>query len=175
METQTQSGLGQMLAGQIGVSGYVLDKNLDGITHQDSLVHPDSGGNSINWVLGHMVGGRNNLAMALTGEPVFSPARFAMYEGKADSGYTDEDALPLNELKDCCQALSDSLIGTLSGLDDEALGQPAPFSPLGNPEETLGSLSATFAFHDAYHAGQTGVLRRVCGKEGVLTAPDLDA
>jgi uncharacterized damage-inducible protein DinB len=56
----------------------------------------------------------------------------------------------------------------LSTLTAEAMGQPAPFSPSGNPDETVGSLVATVIFHQAYHSGQTGVLRRVSGKKGAI-------
>lgn len=173
MGTQTHTGQGQIMAGQIGVTGYVLGKNLDGISHEESLTRPTPAGNSLNWIIGHIVDARNKLATALTGEPVFSPDRFAIYEGKSDSAYSPEAAIDFDELKGCCHTLGESLVETLSSMDDESLAQPAPFSVLDNPHETVGSLAAAFTFHDAYHAGQTGVLRRVCGKEGMLTPPDV--
>jgi hypothetical protein len=45
---------------------------------------------------------------------------------------------------------------------------PAPFSPSKNPKETLRSLLTTVLFHQAYHSGQTGLLRRIAGKEGAI-------
>jgi uncharacterized damage-inducible protein DinB len=41
-------------------------------------------------------------------------------------------------------------------------------SPTGNPNESLGSLLATVMFHQAYHAGQLGILRRIVGKPGAI-------
>jgi hypothetical protein len=63
----------------------------------------------------------------------------------------------------------------LAGLPPESMDRPAPFSPTGNPKETVGSLLAAFAFHEAYHVGQTGILRRVIGREGVVKPPKIPA
>ncbi len=52
----------------------------------------------------------------------------------------------------------------LAQVTEDQLSQKAPISPTENPDETIGSLLSTFAFHDAYHIGQTGVLRRIVGK-----------
>ncbi len=56
----------------------------------------------------------------------------------------------------------------LAGVNPETLDQLAPGSPSGNPNETVRSLLSTIAFHQAYHAGQTGLLRRLAGKEGAI-------
>jgi uncharacterized damage-inducible protein DinB len=55
----------------------------------------------------------------------------------------------------------------LAGLSPEVLDRPAG-SPTGNQDETVRSLLTTVMFHQAYHAGQTGVLRRIAGKEGAI-------
>jgi uncharacterized damage-inducible protein DinB len=46
--------------------------------------------------------------------------------------------------------------------------QTAPFSPSGNPKETVGSLMGVLAFHEVYHVGQVGMLRRWAGLERVV-------
>jgi uncharacterized damage-inducible protein DinB len=43
-----------------------------------------------------------------------------------------------------------------------------PDSPTGDPDETLGSLLAVALFHQAYHAGQLGILRRIAGESGAI-------
>jgi uncharacterized damage-inducible protein DinB len=56
----------------------------------------------------------------------------------------------------------------LAGLASETLDAPAPFSPSSDPNETVRSLLTTVFFHQAYHAGQTGILRRIAGKDGAI-------
>lgn len=77
-----------------------------------------------------------------------------------------DDALPLETLMGHFNRLQDVIEDGLDEIDDDTLGQPAPHSPTGNPEETIGSLLAGLAFHESYHAGQTGVLRNLSGKPG---------
>ncbi len=43
-----------------------------------------------------------------------------------------------------------------------------PDGPTGNPEETVGSLLAVVMFHQAYHSGQLGILRRIAGESGAI-------
>lgn len=56
-------------------------------------------------------------------------------------------------------------------LTAQHLSAAAPFSPTGNSDETVGTLLASIAFHEAYHLGQTGLSRRLLGKAGALLAP----
>ncbi len=56
----------------------------------------------------------------------------------------------------------------LASLSDENLAAAAPFSPRNDPDETVGSLLTLIAFHQAYHTGQTGLLRRVAGHDGAI-------
>jgi uncharacterized damage-inducible protein DinB len=54
-------------------------------------------------------------------------------------------------------------------ITDEQLGGPAPFHPLPHaPEPSLATLLQKSVCHDAYHAGQIGIVRRVVGKPGVI-------
>ncbi len=56
----------------------------------------------------------------------------------------------------------------LAGLTSKALDAPAPPSPNNDPGETVRPLLALVFFHQAYHAGQTGILRRIAGKAGAI-------
>ena len=84
---------------------------------------------------------------------------------------TRENAISFEELKRRFKALQEPLVNCLDRLSPADMDKPAPFSPTGNPKETMGTLLASLAFHEAYHAGQTGLLRRVIGREGVIKPP----
>ena len=143
---------------------YVMKANVGDVTHEESLVRPEPAGNCLNWVLGHMVAIRCNFLREIGGKAVWSEADCKPYERHGPPLTTAADAKPLAEI---WKALDESLHDikeTISRMSPEQLAQKAPFSPTNNPEETMGSLLTVFAFHDAYHAGQTGVLRRIIGR-----------
>jgi uncharacterized damage-inducible protein DinB len=74
--------------------------------------------------------------------------------------------LRLEELRQRFDALSPAIASALATATPEQLSQKAPFSPTANPNETVGTLLASIAFHEAYHLGQTGLSRRLLGKPG---------
>jgi uncharacterized damage-inducible protein DinB len=78
------------------------------------------------------------------------------------------EALPLSDLVQKCEEAVKRLENGLGSLTPEQLDAPAPFSPTQNPNETVRSLLSIVAFHQAYHVGQTGVLRRIAGKPGAI-------
>jgi uncharacterized damage-inducible protein DinB len=157
----------QVLAFQFGVGAFVLERNLAGVTNEESLQAPQPAGNTLNWVVGHVVRTRNQALSLLGDTPLFDDADFEAY----GAGSTAKRALSLDELKRRFDALGPSLDAALTRMSSQHLAAPAPFSPTGNPNETVGTLLASIAFHEAYHLGQTGLSRRLLGKAGALLAP----
>ena len=158
------------IAYQFGLTSYVLEKNVAGVSHQESLINPDPGGSCLNWVVGHLTLSRNRALRLFGQEPMYDNEEFAAYAGE-DVPLTRENAISFEELKRRFKALQEPLVNCLDRLSPADMDKPAPFSPTGNPKETMGTLLASLAFHEAYHAGQTGLLRRVIGREGVIKPP----
>ena len=156
------------LAFQFKVGAFVLERNLADVTDEESFRSPDPGGNTMNWIVGHVVRTRNQ-ALGLLGEkPLFEDDDFAAYgASESRSGPT----LSIDELKRRFDKLGPILDGALRRTSPSQLSAAAPFSPTGNPNETVGTLLASIAFHEAYHLGQTGLSRRLLGKPGALLAP----
>jgi hypothetical protein len=158
----------QVLAFQFGIGGFVLERNIATVTNEESLRPPKPGGNTMNWIVGHVVRTRNQ-ALGLLGEkPPFDDSDFAMYGA---SGPNVGEILALDELKRRFDTLAPLLDGALKRSSPQQLSAAAPFSPTSNPKETIGTLLASIAFHEAYHLGQTGSSRRLLGKPGALLAP----
>jgi hypothetical protein len=156
-----------VLAFQFSVGAFVLERNLTGVTNEESLWAPQPGGNTMNWIVGHVVRARNQALGLLGATPLFEDADFEAY-GAASVA---TGALPLDELKRRFDALGAPLDAALRRTSPQHLSAAAPFSPTGNPDETVGTLLASIAFHEAYHLGQTGLARRLLGKTGALLAP----
>ena len=141
----------------------IVKRNVGDITHEASLVHPAPAGNCLNWVLGHLVATRSELLRGLGGEPVWSQAECERYKRHGPPIRRAGEARPLEEIWSAYDASQERILEVVSKLTPQRLAEKAPFSPSKNPKETVGSLLSAFAFHDAYHTGQTGVLRRISG------------
>ena len=157
-----------VLAYQFGIGAFVLERNLADVTNEESLQPPQPGGNTMNWIVGHVVRTRNRALQLLGEAPRFKDADFGAY-GPDSAGSTA--LLPLDELRRRFDDLGPILNAALQRTSTEQLRAAAPFSPTGNPNETVGTLLASIAFHEAYHLGQTGLSRRLLGKTGALLAP----
>lgn len=145
-----------------------LHANLEGVTQAESLARPDPAGNCLNWVVGHMTCIQNKVLPLVGQEPVV-PARSLDRYDRGSAPVTDPaEARDVHELLGIWEQAAARWDAGLAALSAEALGRPAPFSPSGDPDETVGSLLATLLFHQGYHAGQAGVLRRVAGHEGAI-------
>lgn len=153
---------------QARMTRYVVGLNLDGITQEESLVQPQPHGNCANWVLGHLVCIYNRALPLLGQQPVLEPESLARYDRGSSPILDASEARDVGELLLAWNAASERVDAGLAQLDPDTLDTPSPFSPSNDPNETVRSLLSTVLFHQAYHAGQTGLLRRIAGKEGAI-------
>lgn len=147
----------------------VLRLNTDGLSQEDSLIQPHAGGNCLNWVVGHLLQTYDGAVLPMLGEaPVLGKEALARYDRGTPELRDPADALALSDLLAAWDVASKRVDAGLARLSPERLDQPAPFTPRNNPHETVRSLLTIVMFHQAYHAGQAGLLRRMAGKEGAI-------
>jgi len=139
---------------------YAIGVNARDLTHEESLLEAHPGANSANWVLGHIVHNRH-LILTLVGEkPVWSEQEGEPYKrGSQPIGRQSAKNYP--DLLQAFDLSQQRLMAGLSRLPDEKLGKVSD-------KESLGRKLAFLQFHEAYHAGQLGILRRVAGKPGAI-------
>jgi len=146
----------------------VVRINLAGVSHEESLVQPQPAGNCMNWVLGHLLATYDQALPLLAQQPMRADGTLTRY-ARGSSPVTDSThALPLHELLGMWDETCRRVDAGLAAFPAARLTEAAPNSPTGNPNETMGSLLSTILFHQSYHAGQLGVLRRVAGKAGAI-------
>ncbi len=158
-----------LLAVQLGYNNYTFHKNTDGVSHDESLAQPHPGGNCLNWVVGHLASSRDMMRGVVGLEPVLGKEEDPVYARSAEPLTDASKAAPFAELTAAFARDQDDIVAAVAALTPEQLAAPAPFSPAKNPQETVATLLAGLIFHEAYHIGQTGVLRRIAGHAGVLT------
>lgn len=131
----------------------VINMSVNDISHEESLVSPPAGGNSINWVLGHMIFHRDVTREILGLEKLYggSLEQYARGSGQLQPAKAIEFSRLIEMYNSGHKALTEKLKNT-------------DLIPDAEKRETV----TTLAFHEAYHVGQVGILRRVIGKEGAI-------
>ena len=133
---------------------YVINENFKDISQQDSLISSPAGGNCMNMVLGHIVVTRDALLEILGFEGMCDEQMNKIYAQGAPPVKKDE-AIDKDELLKMFNESQKKIIKVL------------PEKDISEDKESVKNV-AGLSFHEAYHAGQLGVLRRIAGKEGAL-------
>ena len=159
---------GNDLANMYEISYGAINRNLQDVTEEQSLIQPQPCGNCLNWVLGHIVLYRGMMLKMIGGSPVLEAAQAATYQRGSKPG-PDSKYLDLATLRGLLSDAHQRLIPALSAISDEELSRKVPEEfnrpPLAGP---TGEALARLQFHESYHAGQIGLLRRIAGKDGAI-------
>ena len=147
----------------------VIGMNVAGITHEESLMRPQPAGNCLNWVIGHLLWAYNNLLPGLGQEPVLPPGSLDRYKRGQPPLERDGDAIEFGTLLGAWTEAAARVDMGLAALAPEALDAPGVTTGSDARDETYRVSLNTLMFHQAYHAGQTGVLRRLVGRAGAIT------
>lgn len=157
----------QLLAQQFSTMYITAEKNLDGMTQAHSLVQPGPGGNCANWIVGHLVNVHNGVMQLLGSEPVWENE--TLKRAGFDPIVEPDQAIDFETLKDKFLGSRERCIAAVAALSDEALAQELPH-PFGG-STTRAELLNTLAYHQAYHVGQIGIIRRIAGLDGAIKGP----
>jgi uncharacterized damage-inducible protein DinB len=147
------------------ISYGALFRNLEGITHEESLIEPRPHGNSLNWVLGHIVATRNRLLPMIGVEPFWPREQAFLYSGREEAQWSLARAFHLDAIKTDLARSQQLLLGAFDNLPASALTTPT------NAGTPLGEVLGFFHFHESYHGGQIALLRRLIGRPGVIKPP----
>ncbi len=141
--------------------------NLEGMTHEQSLLQPSPGGNCANWILGHLTNVQNGVMHLLGEKPVWESGDLAKAGEDPITGPTN--AIHWDTLRDRFLGSRDRCLAAVSALSDGALAEsvPHPFGGACSRAELLHLL----AFHQTYHTGQLAMSRRTAGLEGAIKGP----
>lgn len=158
-----------------------INRNLDGVTHEESLFIPQPAGNCINWVLGHIVTARGAVLTlagsatirfgdgAIGGTPSEGEDVMARYRRGSGPIHDGDTVLDLGTLRGFLADSQQQLIPALAVISEEALALPVPEAMRRPPlTGSVGEALARLVFHEGYHNGQIGLLRRLAGKPGAI-------
>ena len=143
---------------------FAIDKNMHEITDAQALVAPAPAGNSINWVLGHIVFHRNPMHALVELPPVWSDAEKERYvRGSANIVEGGPGVHSVEKMLADLAASTRRLSEALPTMSEARLDEAAPNGKSSRGEQLVG-----LCFHETYHAGQIGILRRLAGHPPAL-------
>ena len=161
-ETSTET-----LAHQLHFTHWVVNQTVADVSDDDALRQAAPNANNLNWILGHITATRNGMLQLAGCDPVL-PTEIADRYKRGSEPVAEDPAADLATLLAAFNAAQNRLTEALPALSRDVLTAKAPGSPTQNPDETVGSLLSLLVFHEAYHCGQLGILRRALGYEGVI-------
>ena len=140
-----------------GLTYRVIKRQLDGVTHEESLVQPPFRGNCLNWVLGHIVISRAESLTSLEEALPWNETDAARYRRNSDPIAGAEQALPLAQLLDFLEQSQTRILSGLSRISADRLAAKVD-------DGTLADQIAFANWHETYHVGQLELLRQLAGK-----------
>lgn len=139
---------------------FVLGKNLADLTHADSLAQATQGGSSIHWIVGHLLATRNATLRLLGESPIWSDEEAAAFARGTRAPGPGEARMPFDRMLADVRRSSEQIRAGLDRVRDEELA-----APLGQGKEgTVGDQLVGLLYHEGYHLGQVGILRRIAGR-----------
>ncbi len=150
----------ELLAGGFERNTWVLHQQIDGLTHEESLLQLPFRGNCLNWVVGHIVENRNRVLALVNLPPLWTEER---YKTGADPITEDSQALRFEALMDYLDRSSTQVGEGIRQLALEDIEKVVT-----DNGRTLGQGLLGLYWHETYHIGQTELLRQLAGKNDAI-------
>src|SRR5689334_14627220 len=75
-----------------------LSLNIENITNEESVIFPETGGNCMNWMLGHIFDYRNRMLAILNQEPIWSKETIVCYKRGTNAASEKDNFLQWQQL-----------------------------------------------------------------------------
>ncbi len=152
------------IAEQFRVTSNLFVKALDGLDGESLLTRPGARSNPPIWIAGHLTQSRARIVTLVGGVGELPwPGLFETGSAIRDlRAYPDAQAIITAWTR-----LSKELMQRLGTMTSAQL-EAAPPPRVASPDETIRGALALFAFHEGYHVGQLGFLRKWLGYDSLL-------
>lgn len=140
---------------------WIIDKQTEGLSHEDSLLQLPFRSNCMNWVLGHIAHGRHRVLQALGETALLSEAEVALYERGSEPITGGGKAIPLPDLLERLKESQERITAVLQTTP------PNTLAAIYDEERqlTVGDRVAGLHWHETYHVGQLEILRQLAGAD----------
>jgi len=156
----------ELIVQQYQRDAWVIEQQVNGLSHQDSLLQLPFRSNCLNWVLGHIVVHRDKALQALGKDPTLNSNQTQVYQRGSDPILDQESAVPLATLLEALKDSQKTLLTQLQEMSDKKL---TTYWDL-EKEISVGERLIFLQWHEAYHIGQLEILRQLAGKDDKIIA-----
>jgi uncharacterized damage-inducible protein DinB len=153
----------RVLASVAGRNYGVIQRQVVGLTHADSLLQLPFRGNCLNWVLGHITQSRDKMLQLVDAESVWTAEQIARYERGSEPVLNGEDALPFEKILADFGTAHERLTTRLETITADELAAPSKRVGLNVSDMTVEEFLQFLLWHETYHVGQTEILRQLAG------------
>ena len=151
----------QTLSEKFQLTAYIIHRQTEGISDEDSVLQLPFRGNCMNWVLGHILSERNYVLALLGMEPVMAKADLERYQRESSPVTRLEEGLPFHQMMSYFDLTQQKIEEGLKTISEKRLAEPAK---AGEREGPVGALIAYIHWHETYHTGQFEIFRQLAGK-----------
>lgn len=140
----------------------ILLRQVEGLSHADSLIQPQPGGNCLNWVMGHLVVNLMDILSTLGQKPSGDLPDMARYRIGSEPILGEEEGIArLEKLVDAYRMLSAQISDRLSQMSPQDFDEEIDFW---QGKSRRGYVAFFYFFHNTYHLGQLEFLRNLAGR-----------
>lgn len=137
-------------------------RQVEGLSHADSLLQPQPGGNCLNWVMGHLVVNLVDILKVLDGVPPADLPDLSHY-GYGSEPVCGEDSgvLKLPVLLESYSQLTNIITDRVAQMTTSDFDEEIDFW---QGKSRRGYVAFFYFFHHTYHLGQLEPLRNLAGR-----------
>lgn len=140
----------------------IMRQQTDGLSHADSLLQPQPGGNCLNWVMGHLVGNLVEIQSVLGGDlpdglPDLEHYGFGSEPIRGEEG----GVIDFQALLDAYDLLMQHITDRLADMTEDDFDEEIDFW---QGKTRRGYVAFFYFFHHTFHLGQLEQLRNLAGK-----------
>jgi len=145
------------LAENLARQNTLIHMHVDDLSLADTLVQP-SGGNNMNWTLGHIAAHREKMLAVAGIDLPWAPNAYARYDRGSEPLVDEIDAVDLAQVVGDLDKSSELLVDWLKSADDAALA-----TPLEGDRRDRGSRLGFLIWHETMHIGHLEPERHLAG------------
>jgi hypothetical protein len=148
----------ESLSESYGSTHWLIKKHAKDLSNADALVQPPYPGNCFNWVLGHIIAGRNEALTYLVADPVWGEDELARYRTGSEPVTIENQGLTLERLLADLELTQERITATLAEISPARLEEVVE-TRFG--ERPVAQHVDGLNWHETYHTGQLELLREM--------------